>query len=83
MPVYRRRRMGQSEWSSSGVGARPSLESVGYLPAQAHMETFLNIPGAGNGAQQCKWKNELLIALPMGDGTASLERYTAPTVPTP
>eukprot|EP00974_Lingulodinium_polyedra_P087600 8490737-Lingulodinium_polyedra.AAC.1 len=45
------------------------------------METPLSIQGVGNGTQQCKWKSELPIALTRGDGIASLERYSAPTVP--
>ena len=40
----------------------------------------MKIQGVGNGIQQCIWRSELPIALPRGDGTASLERYSAPTV---
>eukprot|EP00974_Lingulodinium_polyedra_P053342 5124397-Lingulodinium_polyedra.AAC.1 len=51
------------------------------MPSQARLETPLNVLGVGNGAQQCNWKSQLPIALPRGDGSASLEKYSAPTVP--
>eukprot|EP00974_Lingulodinium_polyedra_P126051 11196849-Lingulodinium_polyedra.AAC.1 len=51
------------------------------MPSQARLDTPLNAQGVGNGAHLCNWKSQLPIALPRGDGTASLERYTAPTVP--
>eukprot|EP00974_Lingulodinium_polyedra_P117627 11163967-Lingulodinium_polyedra.AAC.1 len=51
------------------------------MPSQAKVGTPLNVQGVGSGAQQCNWKSRLPLALPRGDGTASLETYIAPTVP--
>eukprot|EP00974_Lingulodinium_polyedra_P046738 4478628-Lingulodinium_polyedra.AAC.1 len=54
---------------------------AGYVPTQAKLDTPLRVQGVGSGAQQCNWKSQLPIALPRGDGIASLETYTAPIVP--
>eukprot|EP00974_Lingulodinium_polyedra_P079896 7737642-Lingulodinium_polyedra.AAC.1 len=46
---------------------------AGYMPSQAKLETPLHVQGVGSGAQQCTWTSQLPIALPRGDGAASLE----------
>eukprot|EP00974_Lingulodinium_polyedra_P055802 5366255-Lingulodinium_polyedra.AAC.1 len=60
-----------------GAVARPSLlTSACYLPAQAQVLAMVRSCASGRTIRPLH-----CIALRKGDGTASLERYTAPAVP--
>ena len=59
--------------------AAASLQA-GQQPTQSRMERPLSLQGVGEGTHTALWETRIPVAVPDGDGRASLHTFEAPTV---
>ena len=59
--------------------ARQAVAS-GRRPKEQKMETPLKISGVGEGVQECKWETFIPVAIPDGEGGATLFDLQTPVV---